>query len=308
MKGRRLSRRTKRILLGILLLAYATFAATGCGADRLVLGEAHQTLDPRGATRRTLKTADGRAIEYYVARSPGARQSGEPVAFVLYFTGKASLVEEWITPVADSWGDRPIEMWGMNYPGSGGSDGPAKLDRVVPNALALYDACHAAAGDRPIFVNGVSFGSTAALAVAARRPVAGVILKNPPALRELILGSYGWWNLWLAAGPIARAIPDDLDALANAAKSTAPALILSAGADWKVPPQYHERVIAAYTGPKDVIRLPNAGHDDPLTPDAAQQFDTDITHLWQLAKLPTFREEKDPKGGVPSNTPATQNR
>ena len=109
-------------------------------------------------------------------------------------------------------------------------------------------------------------------------------------------------------GPDRRAIPDDLDSLANAAKSTAPALILSAGADWKVPPQYHERVITAYAGPKDVIRLPQAGHDDPLTPAASQQFDKGLDHLWQLAKLPVFRAEKDPRGGVPSSTLATPSK
>src|SRR4051794_40749649 len=138
-------------------------------------------------------------------------------------------------------------------------------------------------GGRPIFVHGVSFGSTAALAVAARRPVAGVILKNPPALREVILGAHGWWNLWLAAGPVARAIPDDLDALANAAKATAPALMISAGADWKVPARYQERVIAAYGGPKEVIRLPSAGHDDPLTREASLRFEAGLDRLWQLA-------------------------
>jgi uncharacterized protein len=306
MKGR-LSRRVKRFVLVALLLAYTAFAATGCGADRLVLGENHQTIDPGGATRCTL-TADGRAVEYYVARSPGARRGTEPAAYVLYFTGKASLVEEWLTVVADSWGDRPVEVWGMNYPGSGGSDGPARLDRVAPSALALFDVCRATAGKRSIFVNGVSFGSTAALAVAARRPVAGVILKNPPALRELIMGNYGWWNLWLAAGPIAHAIPEDLDALANAPRSTAPALILSAGKDWKVPPQYHERVIAAYAGPKDVIRLPNAGHDDPLTPEASQQFDAALSRLWNLAGITVISQENTASGGVPSANPATQNQ
>jgi len=42
----------------------------------------------------------------------------------------------------------------------------------------------------------------AALSVAARRPVAGLVLQNPPPLRQLIMGHYGWWNLWLVAGAV----------------------------------------------------------------------------------------------------------
>jgi pimeloyl-ACP methyl ester carboxylesterase len=302
MKGR-LSRRGKRLALLVLLAAYAAFAATGCGADRLVLGENHQTLDPDGARRHALKV-DGRDVEYWVTRSPGARDR-EPAAFVLYFTGKGSLAQRWIGPVAEAWGERPVEMWAMNYPGSGGSEGPASLARVGPSALAVYDALRDAAGGRPVFVEGGSFGTTAALRVAAQRPVAGLILKNPPALRELIMGSYGWWNLWLAAWPISRAIPDDLDSLANAAKATAPALFLSAGADAKVPARYHERVFAAYAGPKEIIRLPGAGHDDPLTRVASQQFESGVDRLWRLAGLPAVSQEKPLPGGVPSTLPAT---
>jgi len=81
--------------------------------------------------------------------------------------------------------------------------------------VALYDRVAPIAGSRPIFVEGASFGTAVALSVAARRPVAGVILKNPTPLRELILGAYGWWNLWLLASPVAARIPADLDAVAT---------------------------------------------------------------------------------------------
>src|SRR3954464_2210651 len=124
MKGR-ITRRTKRFALCALLLVYACFAATGCGADSLILGENHQPLDSVGLQRRTLKL-DGCDVEYFVTRSPGAA-GREPAAYVLYFTGKGSLAERWVGVVAESWGDRPVEMWAMNYPGSGGSTGPARL-------------------------------------------------------------------------------------------------------------------------------------------------------------------------------------
>src|SRR2546429_8018272 len=51
---------------------------------------------------------------------------------------------------------------------------------------------------------------------AARRRVGGLFLKNPPPLREMILRRFGWWNLWLLAGPVAVAISRGLDSIANA--------------------------------------------------------------------------------------------
>jgi hypothetical protein len=39
--------------------------------------------------------------------------------------------------------------------------------------------------------------------VAANRPCAGLVLTNPPPLRNMILQRFGWWNLWLLATPVA---------------------------------------------------------------------------------------------------------
>src|SRR5204862_540814 len=83
-------------------------------------------------------------------------------------------------------------------------------------------------------------------------PRAGLFLHNPPALRSLLLGHYGWWNLWLAAGPVALQIPDELDSVANAAHVRAPAVVVSGQKDDYVPPVYHRKVIAALAGPTQI--------------------------------------------------------
>src|SRR5213076_1731280 len=114
-----------------------------------------------------------------------------------------------------------VEVWGVNYPGFGGSSGPARLARIGPASLAAYDELRKVAGTRPIFVFGASLGSTADLHIAAQRPVAGLILHNPPAIRQMILRQFGWWNLWLLAGPLALQIPRELDSIANARASRA---------------------------------------------------------------------------------------
>ena len=238
----------------------------------------------RGATRRLVRR-DGRSVECWVARSPGARalagQAGaEPQAFVLFFVGKGVRTEAWTSAVADSWGVRPVEVWGVNYPGYGGSDGPARLGAVGPAALAAFDEVERAAAGRPVFLQGASFGTAPALHVAARRPAAGLILHKPPPLRQLILGRYGWWNLWLLAGPVAAAVPADLDSLANAARCRCPAVFVVHGADGITPAGYQRRVAGAYAGPKRVIDMPAARHDDPLTGDAAAEMERAVAWLW----------------------------
>jgi pimeloyl-ACP methyl ester carboxylesterase len=254
-------------LLAAIFLAASTI---GCSADSLVLGENHASIDLGGAQRRVV-SAGGRSVECWVVRSPGAA-AGQPRAFVLMLEGKGGRAEEWVGQVAESWGRRPVEVWGMNYPGFGGSAGSARMADVVPAALAVFDSLRQAAGDRPVFIQAASFGTAPALAVAARRPVAGLLLWNAPPLRELIVGNYGWWNLWLAAEPVAARVPAELDSLANASRSIAPAVFVVAGADEIIPPAYQRRVVDAYIGPKRLIEVPGARHADPLTREAAAQL------------------------------------
>src|SRR5437773_10676303 len=116
----------------------------------------------------------------------------------------------------------------MNYPGLRGSTRPARLERIEPAAVAAFDALKSEAADAPIVLYGASIGVTAALYLAASRPVeiAGLILHNPPPLREMILRQFGWWNLWLLAAPVALQISLDLDCISNARASCVPAFCL----------------------------------------------------------------------------------
>ena len=186
------------------------------------------------------------------------------------------------------WNDRAVEIWGMNYPGFGGSTGPARLSKIGPAALATFDelqgrtmsksavesavpngsssnpALRTAHATASIVLFGTSIGATAALHVAAQRPIAGLILHNPVPLREIILRQFGWWNLWLLAGPVALQIPRDLDSIANARASRTPAIFLLAEKDEIVAPRFHRLVVQAYAGEKRIIALRGAYHNDPI--------------------------------------------
>ncbi len=152
----------------------------------------------------------------------------------------------------------------MNYPGYGQSDGPATLGAIPATALATYDELLRHARGRPIMISGSSLGTTAALWVASQRPIAGMILQNPPPLQRMILQEYGWWNLWLVAGPIAMQVPGELNSLSIAPRVKGPAVFVLAAQDRTVPPQYQQQVVAAYAGEKRVVNIAEADHNSPI--------------------------------------------
>jgi pimeloyl-ACP methyl ester carboxylesterase len=247
-------------------------------SDHLVLFPTTHRLEAGAAIRKPIPFQDG-VLEIWTASSKLAQQRGKAEVYVLRFYGNADRADRWVAEEAEMWNNRAVEVWGMNYPGFGGSTGPARLARLGSAALAAFDAMKGAAGDRSIVVYGASLGTTTALHVAAQRPVAGLILHNPLPLRQMILRQFGWWNLWLLAGPVALQIPKDLDTLANAKTVRAPALFLLAENDEVIAPRFQRLVVKAYAGEKRVIVLRGAHHNDPLEGVALVEFHNGLDWL-----------------------------
>jgi len=249
--------------------------------DHLILFPTRAPIDAGGAVRKTISFQDGE-LEVWTAKSRRAQEQGRADIFILRFYGNADRADRWAAAEAEMWGDRAVEIWGMNYPGFGGSTGPARLSRIGPAALATFDELKRRAEDRPVVPFGTSIGATAALRVAAQRPVPGLILHNPPPIREMILRQFGWWNLWLLAGPIALQLPRDLDSIDNARAIHAPAIFLLANEDEVVASRFHRLVVDAYAGEKRVIELEGAYHNDPIEGTALTDLDRDLD--WLLAE------------------------
>jgi uncharacterized protein len=270
-------------VLLILSLGYFAFMFFGHLADHLILFPTKAPIDAGSAVRRTIPFENGE-LEIWTAKSRHARQQNHVDVFILRFYGNADRADRWAGTEAEMWNDRAVEIWGMNYPGFGGSTGPARLARIGPAAVAAFEALRREAADTPIVAFGASIGVTAALHVAASRPneIAGLILHNPPPLREVILRQFGWWNLWLLAGPVALQIPRDLDCIANAKATRTPAIFLLAEKDEIVAPRYHRLVVEAYAGEKRVIELPGAHHNDPIEGTALADLNDALD--WMLTK------------------------
>ncbi len=246
-----------------IVAAYLILILFGHLPDHLILFPTKAPIDAGEAARKMVPFQNGE-LEVWTAKSYRAKQQAGADIYVLRFYGNADRADRWVAAEAEEWNGRAVEIWGMNYPGFGRSTGPARLSRIGPAAITAFDELKRHAAGRPIVVYGASLGSAAALHVARQRPVAGLILHNPLPLRQMILRRFGWWNLWLFAGPIALQIPRDLDSISNAKAIQTPAIFLLAEKDEIVPPRYHRLVVDGYAGQKHVISLPGAYHNDPV--------------------------------------------
>jgi pimeloyl-ACP methyl ester carboxylesterase len=139
-------------------------------------------------------------------------------------------------------------------------------------ADAVFAQLRSHAAGRPIAVTGNSLGCVSALYLAARHAPAGLILRNPPPLREVMLARYGRWPLKPGVAWLARQILPELCAIRNAALATAPAVFITAQQDRVVPPSCQQQIVDAYGGPKQMLYLPQADHHTPLTDEESAQY------------------------------------
>ncbi len=283
-------RRLRTLAIAGVVYALLMFPL-GCGrwlADRVLLIPSTEPVPAGGASAGSVQTDDGE-VEIFVARSMSAI-GGKPERYVLRLMGNASRAEYEAMPTASRWGDRPTEVWAMNYPGFGASQGSAALSSLVPAAEAVWEQMNRQSGDVPCYIDADSMGTAVALSLASRRradlPPAGIILKNPPPLRSLILSRYGWWNLWLLAGPVAAGVPKELDSIVNASGSHAPAIFLQATADGLIPPDHQQRIIDAYAGRSEVVMLHGADHNTLLTFEEESEVRRLIDELFDAGDQP----------------------
>ena len=187
--------------------------------------------------------------------------------YLLEFTGNAGRAEVASQHQPAWWGCRTLVIHRVNYPGYGGSSGPARLIEIPAATLAAYEAVakNAREDGAPLIVYGNSLGTTAALYLASRREVDGVVLKNPVPLQDLVLRRFGWWNLWLGALPIALQIPHALNAMQTAARSEAPLVLVTSAGDTLVPPRFQHEIFVRYAGPKRQVVVPHAHHNSSLS-------------------------------------------
>jgi uncharacterized protein len=209
----------------------------------------------------TLDTADGeRVIAWHVAP-----RGDKPVFLYLHGNG-ASLrwrADRYRDLIADGSG-----LVALSYRGYGGSSGSPTEPGLIEDALAAYAFAAARYPAERIVLWGESLGSGMAVALAAEKPVARVVLQSP-FTSAADIGASRYWFV-----PVRLLMKDQYRSDLRIGKVTAPVLVLHGDRDDIVPIAQGERLYELITAPKRFVRIPGGGHNDLGTRavEAAKQF------------------------------------
>jgi fermentation-respiration switch protein FrsA (DUF1100 family) len=196
-----------------------------------------------------LDSADGeRVIIWHIAA-----RAEKPV--VLYFHGNGGAlawrVERLRALTADGTG-----VVALSYRGYGGSSGRPTEAGLIADAFAAYAFAAARYPASRIALWGESLGSGVAIALAAEKSVARVVLESPFTSVADIAAQVYWFL------PVRWLIKDSFRSDLRIGKVTAPVLILHGERDTVVPIASGERLYALIGAPKRFVRLPGGGHND----------------------------------------------
>lgn len=221
---------------------------------------------PSGARTVMIEGRRGRGIETFVRAYD--TDGGPARAWILTFSGNAGSASAQLPHTRDALaplmraladahqGRKGTIIVAANFPGFGDSGGPATLRALGKAALDTYDEVVRMADGAPVVVHGLSMGTTAALHIAASDPAvppAALVLERGPDIPRLVLGRFGWWNLWLVAGPVAMTLPPSACSVARARRiESVPALFVLGTRDRLARPRNGHSVYRAYDGPKRV--------------------------------------------------------
>ena len=193
-----------------------------------------------------LDTPDGTRLHAWHVPGPGPA--------VLYFGGNAEEVSGMLDEIAPA----PTASWFlMDYRGYGASEGAPSERALVADAKLLYDHVTGLPGVNPkrLVAFGRSLGSGVAVALAAERPLAGVILVTPYDSLAAVAKRYYWYL------PVDLMLKHRFDSIALAPRLRVPLLCLIATRDEVIPPAHAERLFEAWAGEKRKVVLEDAAHN-----------------------------------------------
>ena len=174
-----------------------------------------------------------------------------PAPILIYFGGNAEEVS-WLAATAGRYAGWSLLLF--NYRGYGRSEGKPGEAQLFADALQIYDYAAGRAQGGRVAVMGRSLGSGVAVHLAARRPLAGVILVSPyDSVENVAKGIYPFL-------PIGLMLKHRFDSLSLAPGIKTPLLGLVASDDRVIARPHSERLYAAWGGRKQWREIRPADH------------------------------------------------
>ncbi len=194
-----------------------------------------------------IPSADRTRIAALHFRNPGARH------LFLHFHGNGEDLG-YVQPWLEQAREEGFEVLATDYRGYGQSEGSPSEKNFYADAEAIIAYCRDSLGWKPerIIVHGRSLGGAAAARIAARHPVAAVILENAfvsayrvMTVKPVILG-------------------DRFEAIDDIMRPLCPVLVIYGTKDEVVGPWHGPALFAAAPEPKQLWAVEGAGHNDLL--------------------------------------------
>jgi fermentation-respiration switch protein FrsA (DUF1100 family) len=196
-----------------------------------------------------LRTTDGETlIAWHIVPPPD-----KPV--VIYFQGNGAGLREraqrFVKLKAAGFG-----VLAISYRGYGGSSGRPTEEGLLRDAEAAWQFASSRYGAERVALWGESLGTGVAVALAAERPVARIVLEAPFTSTADVAASIYWFL------PVRLLMHDQFRSDQRIAKVTAPTLVIHGDRDEVVSFRFGERLYAMIHSPKKFVRIAGAGHND----------------------------------------------
>ena len=253
--------------LGItLLVGFLAYVAIAVGMQRGMMYPApppplESAVDQRTDVESIWLGTQKNIEAWFLPAAPN--ESGLPSPAVIFTHGHGELIDYWLEPF-EVLRNSGLSVLLLEYPGYGRSGGKPTEESITSAAAAAYDylVSRDDVDNSRIVAYGRSLGGGAACALAAKRPLAGLILESsfsgvkPLALRMAIPGFL---------------VLDPFDNLSCIAKYEGPVLIMHGNWD-QIIPVSHARDLDAAAANSELVLLA-CGHNDCARPWAhIQQF------------------------------------